>query len=246
MLILGVEIAARARRRMWRRHFRRHAAKRISPCWCRRRRSTAGRCGRSATTLHGSSRTRTGNCARSIRRRDSLAWRRARATKTNPNAMATLARNTIFTNVALTPDGGVWWEGMTDEPPAECTDWRGERWTPEIAKQTGAKAAHPNGAIHRAGFAVPVDRSRRGRIRKACRSARSSLAVGGRRRCRWCIRLSTGARVFTSGATMGSETTAAAGGRGGQGAARSDGDAAVLRLSHGRLLPALDQDAALA
>lgn len=58
----------------------------------------------------------------------------------NPNAMETIRHDTLFTNVALTPDGDVWWEGMTEAPPAELTSWRGERWTPE-SKQ---KAAHPN------------------------------------------------------------------------------------------------------
>jgi phosphoenolpyruvate carboxykinase (GTP) len=59
---------------------------------------------------------------------------------TNPNALAMIGHDTIFTNAALLPDGDIWWEGKTDEPPAQCLDWQGQPWTPA----SGRKAAHPN------------------------------------------------------------------------------------------------------
>ncbi len=72
--------------------------------------------------------------------------------QSNPNAMLSLTKNSIFTNVGLTPDGDVWWEGMTEQPPARCASWTGEEWTPGSDK----KAAHPNARFTAPAAQCPV------------------------------------------------------------------------------------------
>jgi phosphoenolpyruvate carboxykinase (GTP) len=126
----------------------------------------------------------------------------------NPNAMMTVMKDTIFTNVALLPDGDVWWEGKTDQPPAEALDWRGKPWKAGSTE----KAAHPNSR-----FTAPMRNNPA--LSKAADDPRgvpiSAIIFGGRRST--TIPLVVQSFNWTHGvflgATLGSETTAAASGQ---------------------------------
>ena len=127
---------------------------------------------------------------------------------TNANAIAALTRNTVFTNVALTDDGDVWWEGLTDEPPAHCTDWKGNDWTPGVRRAGRA----PQQPLHRAAVAGAVRRARVGGPERRADLGDPVRRPAPRAPCPLVTEAYNWRHGVFLGSIMGSETTAAAAG----------------------------------
>ena len=161
--------------------------------------------------------------------------------KTNPNAMRTIAKgNSVFTNVALTDDGDIWWEGMENDAGPRLTDWKGEDWTPDVRR---AVSSHPN-----CRFCTPIsqcpilaaeydDPQRRADLGDLLRRPPQDDGPAGHRVAR------LGARhVHGRDALVGDDRGRDRAGR--RRAPRPDGDAAVHRLQRRRLLQPLDRRSA--
>jgi phosphoenolpyruvate carboxykinase (GTP) len=155
---------------------------------------------------------------------------------TNANAMKTISRNSVFTNCAITPQGDIWWEGMTAEQPEFLIDWLRRPWTPDC----GRKAAHPNARFTTPARqcpviapewddpkGVPIDA-----ILFGGRRQRSAIGLRGLRLAARDISRSNCEQRNDGGLRRSRRPTAA----------RPDGHAAFLRLQHGRLLRPLAQD----
>ena len=154
-------------------------------------------------------RRRTAGSTPSTPRPATSASRRARTPRRNPNAMKTISHDTIFTNVAMTKDGDVWWEGKDGDGPRRAHRLEGQ----PVEEGLDREGRAPELALHRAGDQQPRAQSSSATTRRACPSAPSSSAAAARPRSRSSCRRSTGCTASSSARRSGSETTAAAAGK---------------------------------